>query len=284
MSLFLALFSLLTISSVHATQVIKDQKIQLKKFEKGSGCSLSKFAVQTYDSEFTNFGGKINYSLNTLMAATWETTDPSCLRDYGVVQYIKGCIYDIEHDPKTGTSKKYFGHGRESRGEDIPFVHKNWVVDSVDVDPLYSSYSQPDADEFNRFNWHKVPKKPLLLSEGIASILKDKETFFNKKHYSYVQDGELRGRQLMVTDLPTGSDYRPNGALKKDWINVSSLELKTCLYHTKDIPSTGDPAGFDAPEIERGPIVCFDWSDKSEVDFENKRFKRTEKLDPFCFE
>ena len=178
-----------------------------------------------------------------MMSAMWETTDLSCANKFGVVQYIKGCIYNITHDPLTGAIENYFGLARDSRGESIDFQHKNWEVDSVDIDPLYSSYDQADANESNRFNWNKVTKLPFQMKGDAQALAKAEKIFFNSKNYDYVMNVPS-AKQIFVTDLPSGSDYNPKGALGKEWISHSSLEFKTCLYNTKDIPVTGDPKVF----------------------------------------
>ena len=273
MNLTLFIFSLV-FSVAAVAQDIHDKKLQSKNFDQeGLRCGLKNFSVETYDYEFKNLSGKRDITRGSMMSAMWETTDLSCTRNYGVVQFIRGCIYDVEHNPKTKENKKYFGHGRESRGEHINFSHPQWEVDSFDIDPLYSSYSGEDSQDANRFAWHRSPN---------SSYNGDGLLLFESEYYDYLQDEPLKTPRLFVSDIPTASAFRPKGALGMDWINVSSLEFKTCLYNIKDIPLTGDPASFDVKESDGGPIVCFDWSDKMAVDYKNKILKRTEEMDSFC--
>ena len=274
---------MIVVPSTLLAQISYERKLQSKTFPKTNTCGLTKFALATFDGGFKDLGGSESESRFRMSSALWETSDPSCIKNYGVVQYIKGCIYNINHDPKTGEKEEYFGLNRDSRGQTIDFVHKNWEVDSIDIDPLYSSYDQADANDENRFNWNKVTKKPFSLN-GTASGLKNAEAvFFNSKNYDYVMNVKDT-KQIFVVDIPSGSDYDRKGALGIEWITRSSLEFKTCLYNTKDIPKTGDPKDFTVSESEGGPIVCFEWSDKTKVDFENKTFTRTEEMAPFCLQ
>lgn len=273
-------------SPLYATtsQVTEAPLVQSKKFGPLDGkCALKRFDIATFDNQFFK---PAQHNRHTMLAASWETTDDECVEDYGVVQYIKGCIYNSSYDPKTKEVEKHFGYVRESRGESILFQHKTWEVDSIDADPLYASYYDDTYSDSERFNWHKIVANPLFsfdtLPESISS-----NTFFDRKNYvvnvKAKEKGETTNR-LFVTDLPSGSDYRQNGALGKDWIATSSLEFKTCLYHKKDIPSSGDPKDFNEPEENGGPIHCFDWSDKTKPNYETKRLERTDESDPFCFQ
>src|SRR5690606_10249434 len=98
-----------------------------------------------------------------------------------------------------------------------------------------------------RFNWNKYPKTDKVLENTYQSKKEWEEIFFHSKYRGYIQDAPKDQKRIMMTDIPSGSDYAPNGALGKDWISISSLEFKTCLYKTKDIPMTGDPASFTEP-------------------------------------
>lgn len=277
------LFLPLLVSSVFAQQIVHERKLVDHKFAP-IGCGLERFSVATFDYEFSKVGGSLSMSRNRSMAAIWKTSAPSCLKKYGVVQFIRGCIYSIVRDPVTGKIEKSFGYSRQSRGQYIRFQHKNWEVDSIDIDPLYSSYSEPDADAQNRFNWLKWAKVPLLLNSDDASLAKDQRVFFNITNYDYLMNLTQPVSQTFVSDTPTGSSYKPDGSFGKEWVTQSSLEFKTCLYHIKDIPVMGDPESFEILESEGGPIKCVDWSNKTEPDYASQRFIRTDVLDPYCLQ
>lgn len=276
------LLNLISFSYAHS-QVSHERKLLDKKFPASDKCSLTRFSVATYDNEFIDFLGEPGRDRHRMIAAIWETSDPSCLQEYGMVQFIRGCIYNRSRDPKTGEEEIYFGMGRDNRGRFTIFKHPKWEVDSVDLDPLYSSYDAEDATPEKRFDWHKFSRFPLLLKPSDEALAKDQKYFFNSKNYNYVMNAP-RGTlsQVFVTDLPSGSSYDPNGALGREEFTISSLEFKTCLYKTSDVPLMADPAWFDQPLSAGGPIQCFDWSDKISFNHERKEFERTETLDPTC--
>lgn len=283
MKALLGLTTLILFSPLFAQEIVHERKLQEKVFKKTNDCHLESFKHLAIDNQYINFGGTPGDSRSTLLGVLWETSSPDCLKDYGVVQYIRGCIYDITYDLKSGKTEKYFGHVRTSRGKTIVFKHPVWEVDTVDIDPLYASYSEPDANMANRFNWNKYPKTDKILTNTLESKKEWETFFFYSKYRGYMMDAPASQKRIMMTDLPTGSDYRPNAYNNKDAITISSLEFKTCLYKTKDIPMTGSPASFNEPVENGGPIVCFDWSDKTKPNFAKKSLERTEKLDPFCF-
>jgi hypothetical protein len=150
------IFSLIFSTSVFS-QINDERKLLDKFFPTSDQCGLKRFSLATYDHEISELNGHPGISRQRLMAAIWETTDPSCMKNYGVVQYIKGCIYSIIHDPKSGTNDPYFGVTRISHGQSIDFQHKDWEIDSVDTDPLYSSYEGKNVNAENRLNWQQFP-------------------------------------------------------------------------------------------------------------------------------
>lgn len=218
----------------------------------------------------------------TMMAAVTETTNSSCIKDYGVVQFIRGCIYIDRINNSTNVSSDKYLHNRELRGQSVEFKHADWVVDSVDLDPLYNSYDKEDANALNRHDWHRFVKVPLLLQEDEASLMKDTPKYFNSKNFGYVMNAEAPLSQIYVSDLPSGSSLVPNAGANHREVITSSLEFKTCIYNIRDIPVMGDPAKFDAPEDQGGPIKCFEWSDKAKFNKKNQTFDRVNEMDPFC--
>lgn len=238
--------------------------------------------MATYNLEYLNEFRSMPATLQTLMAATFETTSPECLRDYGITQFIRGCIYSTRVE-KDGSISKYYKM-RESRGTLAKFKHSVWEVDSVDVDPLYSSYSGPDASPENRHDWYTYGKGALLLKDDHESLMLDKDYYFVAKNKGYLMNAPAYNTHAIITDTPSGSAFIPDAGAGAYEIETSSLEFVACIYRTKDVPMVGSPVDFDGSEEEGGPISCFSWSDKSKFNQETKRFERTEKLDPFCFE
>jgi hypothetical protein len=282
-------FAIIVLSSPAVfCDTIVNRQFQEKTFSSQDECHLTRFAVSTFDTHRTRKDsrpGQFSSFLNTTMAAVWETNKPECVKDFGVVQYIKGCVYSIEYDPQTKTENKYFGIVRDLKDKSgVRFQHKDWEVDTIDLDPLYNSYAKEDANLDNRLQYQKAAMKPLVLKNYDSSLGQDEKIYFNSKNYNWLMNIDSPLSQLFTTDLPNGSDYGINMAMGKDWASISSLEFKTCLYKLSDIPLTGEPESFDVSHENGGPIECFDWSDKATTDYESKTIKRTDKLDPFCFE
>lgn len=276
----LLLTSLPFSSAVFANQFIYQEKI----FEgKGSDCHLKSFKHLTVENEFINFGGSQDHDRHSFMGAIWETSSPECLKDYGVVQYIKGCTYNSTFNPKTNEVIKDFGIVRESRGRFILFRHLDWEVDSVDIDPLYSSYSEEDANFNNRFDWNQYPKTNKVLENTYQSKKYWGKVINEPEFRGSIKDSPLNQKRMMVTDFPSLTTYSPGVGLKNDRISISSLMLKTCLYRTKDIPTATDPSSFTDSLESGGPIVCFDWSNNYKANYQTKKVEKRTEIDPFCF-
>ncbi len=218
----------------------------------------------------------------SMMAAVTETTNASCIGDYGVVQFIRGCIYIDRISNATNVSSEKYLMTRDLRGKTVDFKHPDWVVDSVDLDPLYNSYDLEDANSENRRDWHRYVKVPLLLKADHDSLVIDVAKYFNSKNFDYVMNAPTPLSQVFISDTPSGSALVPNAGANHREISTSSLEFQTCLYHMKDIPVTGDPAGFNIPEDQGGPIKCFAWSDKVKFNNQTETFDRTDEMDPYC--
>jgi len=261
--------------------IVHERKLQEKIFPSSDKCHLQKFSVFTKDEEVINQFNSIGNARSTALSAMWETSAPECSTQYGVVQYIKGCVYQMYYDPKTGT-KEYNVKARKSRGKSIDFKHHDWEVDSTDVDPLYGSDdSEPDTEK--RFYPMRVPSTTMSLKQDSKELAKWDKHFFDKSGYSYIgEKPEVSTKRMFVTDFPTGSDYSPPGFVDKEGISVSSLKFKTCIYEIKNIPKKDDPASFEKSPEEGGPLTCFDWSQNFKPNFENKNFEHTEEFDPYC--
>lgn len=254
-------------------RILHDAQLQDKVFPESENCGIKRFSMATYDSELKNMFGDGGTSRHSMMAAVWETNRPECIKEYGIVQYIRGCIYNFVYDPKTQTSEKYLGTARKSRGEVVIFNHPQWIVDSSSIDPLFNSYDESDANAENRFHWHQFATKPLILKSNKADLKKDQNIFFQSGGNEWVMNADLNKlKQIFVTGMPTGSDYYPGAFADKDGVNVSSLEFRTCLYRTNDVPMLMDP--------KEGPIHCFEWADK--MKFKNKSFEHTDAIDEIC--
>ena len=84
--------------------------------------------------------GTLSLDRGIEMGAVLETSQAGCLKDYGVVQFIRGCAFEASKDLKSGLVSKRIYSVRDFKGDpSFPFRHQNWVVDQTGIDPIYSS-------------------------------------------------------------------------------------------------------------------------------------------------
>ncbi|MCY4643335.1 MAG: hypothetical protein OXB88_01830 [Bacteriovoracales bacterium] len=168
-----------------------------------------------------------DYSLGTTMYAEYTTNSIEELEDYAIVQYIRGCqFYSTLEGKKT---KKSFDISRHYWNEIIKFIHLDWVVDSIDDDPMYRN-----GPVENRHGYYWWNEKPLD---------------YPKATQHYVIERAPQNSRLYVSDLP-GSAFAANGSAK----NIA-LEFKTCLIETHKVPRTGAPD----LDLRDETIKCFSW-------------------------
>jgi len=242
-------------------------------------CGLKSFTVMDYEHRWEN--GPQERSRLSIMGAVIETTSPDCIRDYGIVQFIQGCVYGARYDVRTGALlDKTFDIGRELRGAHVLFTHPTYEVDQTEMDPLFTSY----PGETSRLALAYVPKTPLKLHPDTPSMLADFKAFDMAEQRMFLKDYRGPTSVTFVTDIPTGGlAYFDEYNLQISATN-SSLDFKTCVYRIKDVPVSGDPAGEGTPPDDGGPLQCFSWAsrytyDAATHDFAMDRFKG---LDPFC--
>jgi hypothetical protein len=254
----------------------------------GSQCQLKRFVLEVFENESTNLRRPGTFE-SVFTGAFVETTDSSCVHDYAVVQYIRGCAYNIDFDPVKKTYDSYFGQSRDSRGlEGVPFFHRTWDVDSVDLDPMYAS-SDDASTPAKRMGWQYTSKIPLQLNNSRVGMENDYKVVNQPTLRNFLQKSvPYTGTVTFTTDTPVGGNFDPRNEYDKfgkHWNVVNaSMEFKTCVYRTKDIPTTGNPKGFDVSEANGGPMVCFDWNNKYNFDFATRSFSKDKfkGIDPFC--
>lgn len=246
----------------------------------GAACSLKSYTLLDY--EIRTNDGEYDRSRLTEMAAVVETTSPECVRDYAVVQFIRGCVYHTRYSPETGSEiEKVFDVARRLRGPRVVFSHPKFEVDQTETDPLYVSYPKEEED---RLALLYVPKSLLRLRPDERSMLVDLKTFDNPSSRTFLKDLEGPTSLTFVTDLPEGGVVSIDEEKTRVSASNSSLDFRTCLYRVKDVPTTGDPSGEDVPQDKGGPIQCFSWMSRYTYDGATKDFTtdRFAGVDPFC--
>ncbi len=253
-------------------------KIQSKSFEVPAGtCGLKRFTHEWINTSLNDDSGI--FRMNDAIFVV-ETTEPECIRDYAVVQFIRGCVYNVDYNMKTKSVDPYFGTVRDLRGKDGElFIHPTWAVDSIELDPLYAAYDATD-----RLGHYLIPTPALKLSNDMKGFNKDLTYFDSTWSKTYLKDYRLPTTIITTGDSPSiGGAIIDKSAGTIDIMNTS-LEFQTCVYHTKDIPTVGDPKFPGTSESEGGPIVCFNWEDKNNFNPKTMKFDEHafDGIDPFC--
>lgn len=241
-------------------------------------CGLKRYTLEDYELRSGAPGDRLRL---TEMGAAVETTSPDCVRDYAVVQYIRGCVYHTRYSVETGAQlEKVFDVARHLRGPRVVFSHPNYEVDQMDLDPLYVA----DTEEADRLALLYVPHTPLRLRADRASMLADLKAFDDPSLRTFLKDLDHPTALTYIADLPEGGVVSVDEDAKVLSATNSSLDFKTCVYRLKDIPTRGDPAGPDAAPENGGPLQCFTWQSRFTYDPAAKDFATDAfgGVDPFC--
>lgn len=270
----LAALLLLLAVPARATYSEVRAKLQQKSFAAPAedACGLKRFSVADYETRAVD--GPLEKSRVSVMGAVIETTAPSCAKEYGVVQYIRGCVYHVRYDAATGAEKeRVFDVARRLRGPRVVFSHPVFEVDRTDEDPLYAS----DPSEADRLALVYAPKAPLRLRDDRSSLLADMKAFDNPAHRVFYADQDKPGSTHFVTDVPEGgvSTLSEDGATLT--VVNASLDFRTCVYRVSDVPAAGEPA-------ESAALHCFPWQSRYHWDMAARDYvtDRFAGVDPFC--
>lgn len=248
---------------------------QEKVIPSAAACSVTKLALLKQDYRASATQNK-DISENTGMYAFYQTTNPSCNRDFVFVQFIKGCAIESYKDKLGKWNSNYMLY--TLRGKDVDFNMPDWIVDTIDEDPMYSSTAPEDSSD--RHYRYATPKSPVALKDS------NKLKLFNYVQYpsnSYAL-GLNQGPQrevIYISDYPTGSDIVfSNGSqlLQNDTV----LDFKLCIYKRDDVPVTGNPKRFDVPLNQGGPVSCIDWSSNHIYNRTTKKFTQATDMKNFC--
>lgn len=238
-----------------------------------TSCDLKKFSLLRQDYKLTLSDG--TWHLGVRVFAEYETGSMETLEQYGIVQFIRGCKFESSRDDD-GTVVKAKNIKKHQFDDVKTLCFPNWVIDSVDKDPLYNSL--PGKNRHYYYRWNTVPGSkdknteiyygwmrptaPGLYLDTLSDILKE-----------HKPDG------LYISDRPGTAFYYQSPYWKPSAIN-SSLEFKTCIYKAADIPieTTEDNVNFAKP------IHCFTWKSSFIYNHDLGIFETKDTIDPFCLE
>ena len=275
--------ALALVNPAQAKPVYKEVILKEKSFTVPPGkCGIKKFSLVTYASETGDSFGVKGTARNIALAAAFSTSDPTCADQYGFVQFIHGCVFGVTYQAGTNTViKKFISERRDWFGQDIPFRHPKWVVDTNGLDPIYTSV---DFDAHaSRIDYSFATKNPIPFKNNRADLLAIREPL--QSHATYFKDLRNEATQLRITDYPSGAFFsEPDPSVEKYSASNTSLEFKTCIYHLNDIPTQGSPATPDVSETKGGPIACLDWDHKNVFNPITRVFDHPAEVDGFCGE
>jgi hypothetical protein len=182
----------------------------------------------------------------TDLYASYETRSLETLPKYAFVQFIRGCVYRsvLGADGKVGTYfsviRRYMGNGR------YPFRHRDWSLDSIDSDPIFTS--EPSEPEERHY-----------FSEWLSPSTHWKPGFL----------GHFYGEQKPTSPQLYVSDNAPLAYVFDGVAQNVSFEFRMCLYKTTDVPRSVRSSN----EITfASPIVCYDWGSSNVYNHMQKTF------------
>jgi hypothetical protein len=186
----------------------------------------------------------------TRTAIQYETPTVSELEQFAVVQFYRGCQFGSQKEGKILDLARWLF------GEIVVFQAKRWLVDSVDVDPVYNS---PENSALSRHHYYRWSTNPDL---------------FSSRDQTYYGQQPPTIPKLHVTDRPGQAWYDGKSGYAK---NIS-LELETCLLPTAQIPRVSTPEKLDIGER----IHCFSWRSSFLFDHPSQQMTMPQGIDAFC--
>lgn len=220
-------------------------------------CDLKEFWLKVKKARMWVVDGW-HYGSDAVIA--YETDFVENLENYSIVQFIRGCMF-ASSQVTDGDIEKIFGFSKPQFSdfdEDDQLVNSktfcfpSWVIDSIDKDPVYASF--PGLGRFDARRWNMV----------LGS--------YDKKTEKYYGDEKPAYPALYMRDVPSGAFLGELNAIN------ASMEFKTCIYKTKDVPleTTEDDINFATP------IKCFEWQNIYIYNHEIKEFEMKFEIDEFC--
>lgn len=210
-------------------------------------CDLKSFSIEitkdvTFIDGIPSFG--------TQLYAEFETKSIASLAQYGLVQFIRGCVFEsIEKENGEIEILKSIILERHFENEAV-FCFPDWVIDSKDRDPLYNSVA--GENRLHYYRWNTVQ----------SSYDKKTEHFFGERM-------PREPRLYVLDDVSTAFVTGPRSAQ-----NVS-LEMKICIYKISEIPRM--LAGAHVIDFAE-PIACHEWSSNYIYDHQKKKFTEPSQL------
>ena len=188
-----------------------------------------------------------------------KVAKPANIPNYGVVQFLKGCMFESSLLPD-GSITRDFTYVHKHFGSYTLLKHDDWVIDTSHADPLATSFE--NYGRFDLFKWNTDP----------ANLDADNATWYfdAKPKHGTVFKADLLG----TTGLIEGSQD-PNA-------RNSSLDLETCIFKIGDVPTTTDVTGAGVDKSKA--LWCASWDHKFVYDFATGKVVQEKTIHPQCNE
>lgn len=188
----------------------------------------------------------------------YNTGDAKTIETFAIVQWIRGCMFHAVANQ--GQVSKTLSISREHFGKTVPFQHRDWEIDTDSDDPIYTNYESMGRHALLRWN-----VKPDSL---------DAET---SKYYGQAKPPH---GTVFATDLP-GSGFLTGGSGKLNGSSQNtSLEFRTCLFRTTDLPLITTPRGENIDSSKA--LLCQTWDHKFIWNFIKGKMTSPDQLDSVC--
>src|SRR3989338_7134725 len=191
--------------------------------------------------------GANDYPYFTKMYATYETATFATLEKYAFVQFIRGTVFTSRKDDQSGKVEITMDSVLRNFNRLLVYRIPSWIIDSKGASPVYMS-----VEGYGRHDWYRW-KKETMPPPGLS----DEEVNI----YGW---GNPPVPRLYVDDDPQAAFVASSGVA----YNVS-LEFKTCLYLSVDIPQTTTRDNVDFAE----PLYCFPWRSSYVYNHDVQRFE-----------
>lgn len=225
----------------------KEEVFVNKNCKKTKVCDLKRVEYFIEDYKVSLDQG---YNYGTRFFARYVTKSVKSLEKYVFAQFIKGC--DFSSELINGQVIVSYDTIYLREDETVKFKFFDWVLDSYDHDPVYSTL--PGKSRFFGYRWNTVP----------GSFSTDTEKLY----------GQVRPKtpKLYIVDHP-GSAFYADGSAK----NIS-LQFKTCIYKTKDVPTDVAYNNINFAE----PISCHEWNSSFIFNHLTDKFESPSYIVPAC--
>lgn len=245
------------------------QDVPVENCERRDVCDLKRLLFVSDDYQLAI--GKNEYQYFTLMYATYETATFATLEKYAFVQFIRGSAFTSRKDLETGEIDVAYNRALGNFNQWLVYRIPSWIIDAGEATPAYMSVE--GASRHYWYRWQREILPPPWISQ--------EEYIFcgNDWKPPSPSNKETKNEELRCKNRPSAPrlyvDDEPEGALVLDGVarNVS-LEFKTCLYKSADVPQTTERDNVNFAE----PLYCFPWRTSFVYNHDLKKFESPPEL------